>query len=134
MTDSLLTDKNNISKQRILVVEDDGASLMCLQMMLNDEGYEVDIASDLKSALEVAARQAPDLLLTDMQLPDGNGGELWQEITKSKQIPAIALSGYNPDAIFEKTGTRFSGYLAKPVDFDKLFILIRNIFDSKNSI
>jgi CheY-like chemotaxis protein len=130
MSDLKLSEKVQDNQQRILVVEDDGASLMCLEMMLSDEGYIVDTASDLKSALEAADKNTPDLLLTDMQLPDGNGGELWKAIAQNAQIPAIALSGYNPDAIFEKTGTRFSGYLAKPIDFDKLFILIRNVFNN----
>ena len=118
-------------KTRILVVEDDSTSLLCLQMMLSDEGYLVDTASDVKSALEIAAKQVPDLLLTDMQLPDGNGSELWQGLKKYKPIPAIALSGYNPETILEKSGIKFSGYLAKPIDFEKLFILIREVIQVK---
>lgn len=121
------------SPKRILVVDDDGASLLCLQIMLNDEGYMVDTASDVSSGLEVASKHAPDLLLTDIQLPDGNGSELWKQLCTWRPIPAIALSGYNRETIFEKSGTTFTGYLSKPIDFDKLFSLIRQIF-AKNQI
>lgn len=117
----------NNQKQRILVVDDNSICLMYLQIELIALGYTVDTASDVESALKASSENLPDLLLTDIDLPDGNGAQIWQQLVKHKEIPAIAFSGHDERSIVEKTGTNFSGYLTKPLCFTTLSALISKL-------
>ena len=118
-------------KRRVLIVDDDGASLLCLKLLLVGEGYIVDTAPDIKSALEAASKEMPDLLVTDIQLPDGCGTEIWQDLMKHKPVPAIALSGYDMETIEQKSDLQFSGYMTKPVDFEKLINLVDELLEAR---
>ena len=59
--------------RRVLIVEDDGSSRYGLKSLLESEGYEVVEASDLSQAAERIASQAPEVVVLDITLPDGDG-------------------------------------------------------------
>jgi len=114
-------------KKRILLVDDDAISLICLKSILLDEGYDVDTAIDVKSAIESSARQTPDLLVTDIGLPDASGTELLKELQTKYGLPGIALSGYDAQSLAEQSDVEFAGHITKPVDFTKLCSLIERV-------
>ncbi len=79
---------------KILLVDDNEDTLGFLSTMLSRRGYEVATAGDLAEALRLAFEREFDLLISDIELPDGNGLELMEAIRARKPMPGIALSGF----------------------------------------
>ncbi len=114
----------------IMVVEDDVAVATLLKELLSDEGYTVWLVSTLAGARAQLARQAPDVVLLDVQLPDGSGFDLCvalREDRKTIDIPILFLSGMDrgPDSIAK--GLDLGGYdfLHKPFRNVELLARIR---------
>src|SRR6185295_19085786 len=79
-------------KPRVLVVEDEGAIFEPLSEHLVREGFDPEVASTIAEAREARQRTAPDLILLDVMLPDGDGRDLCREIRKESDIPIIMLT------------------------------------------
>jgi signal transduction histidine kinase/ActR/RegA family two-component response regulator len=113
---------------RILLVEDNEDTLRFLSTMLSRRGYEVATAGDLAEALRLAFEGEPDLLISDIELPDGNGLELMDAIRSRRPMPGIALSGFgSADDIEQSLASGFNVHLTKPVDFRRLEEVIQQI-------
>src|SRR4051794_38268929 len=83
---------------RLIVVEDHAQTAEGLKKFLTAVGYKVFVATDMTSALTLAAAVEFDVLLSDLGLPDGSGWELLKRLSAERRIRAIAFSGYNsPD-------------------------------------
>jgi PAS domain S-box-containing protein len=108
--------------RRILIVEDNPDMAESLTIALKSEGYEVEIASSLRSALAVDLDRV-DLVLSDIELPDGRGIDLVRNLRGKR---AIALSGYSASSdIRASKKAGFSAHFGKPVDFPALLAAIR---------
>lgn len=77
---------------RILLVEDDESLHRGIQFTLQQEGFEVRSAHNLKEALSEITDNHFDLILLDVQLPDGNGFDFCAEIRRNRDIPIIFLT------------------------------------------
>jgi len=121
--------------ETILVVEDDDQVRAAAARVLEGNGYRVRTASDLESALESCRRDGPpDLLLTDVVMPRGNGLELVRRA--QEMFPGLAvvlMSGYTDQPLFEEgfSGERF-GLLRKPFTKETLGQKIREVLDAAN--
>src|SRR3990170_5336999 len=73
---------------RVLVVDDHEAVTRLLERLLGQQGYEVDVANDGISALELIERRQPDLVVLDVVIPGMNGFDLCRRL---KQDPATRL-------------------------------------------
>jgi signal transduction histidine kinase/ActR/RegA family two-component response regulator len=105
----------------ILLVEDNHDTLWNLSRLLSLRGYHVRTAADMASAIKVAAEADFDLIVSDIELPDGSGLELMWTLRASRNIPAIALSGFGSPADVEQSHSAgFAIHLTKPVDFRTL--------------
>ena len=91
------------------------AKLMCRLLMI--EGHEVVVASCVAEGLQAARDRRPDLLISDLGLPDGSGLDLMRElVARGERVPAIALSGYGTPADVEKSrAAGFGEHLVKPL-------------------
>jgi DNA-binding response OmpR family regulator len=79
---------------KILLVEDEERIRSLLKEVLESEGYEVQEASSGKEALQSHARSSPDLILTDIVMPDTEGIEMIIKIRKSDpNVKIVAMSG-----------------------------------------
>jgi two-component system, OmpR family, response regulator ResD len=76
---------------RILVIEDDPTIRNLIAFTLADEGYEVDEASDGREALDLAARQQPDVIVLDMKMPWMDGWEFAKVYRDRHDSPAPIL-------------------------------------------
>jgi two-component system cell cycle response regulator len=105
---------------RILVIEDNPASLELIVYLLNAYGHTPLIASDGEKGLEVALNEQPDLILCDVQLPKINGFEVCRRIKSEahlRQVPIIAVTAYAMVGDREKLLTAgFNGYISKPIN------------------
>jgi DNA-binding response OmpR family regulator len=78
--------------KKILVVEDEAAMLQTLRYNLERSGYNVVTASDGRSAVAMAQREQPDLVVLDIMLPVLDGIEVCKEIRKTSSVPIIMLT------------------------------------------
>ena len=105
---------------RILLVEDSTDILFLLQTELEWLGYTVDIASDALAGLELAGRNRPNIIVSDLHMPEIDGCEFIRRVRQTRTltgIPAIALTGYSRDKEVNLALTAgFDAHLTKPVD------------------
>ncbi|MCM3398099.1 response regulator YycF [Oceanobacillus profundus] len=78
--------------QKILVVDDEQPIADILKFNLEKEGYQVIIANDGDTAIELAESENPDLILLDIMLPNKDGNEVLREVRKTKTMPVIMLT------------------------------------------
>lgn len=80
---------------KIAIIEDDQTIAQMYRMKLENEGFEVHLASNGSDGVDMVERSKPDLILLDMQMPGMNGDEALTEIRKhdwGKMIPVIVLT------------------------------------------
>jgi len=113
---------------RILLVEDNKETLRYLSWILGQHQHQVQTAESMASALEAAHDSSFDLVISDIELPDGNGLELMQRLGGGLEFPGIALSGFGSDDDIQLSkAAGFSEHLTKPIDFVKLEETIYNV-------
>lgn len=89
---------NHIYECRILIVDDNPQLLDMLFSILKKEGYQsLYTASSCREAREVFEGKAPDLIILDIMLPDGDGFSLFQEFRAASDIPILFLSAKDQD-------------------------------------
>lgn len=111
---------------RILIVDDEQQLLRALRINLTARSYEVAVAADGTTALDLAARHVPDLLVLDLGLPDMDGTDLITAVRAWTKIPILVLSG-RVDAS-DKVAALDAGaddYVIKPFNMDELLARIR---------
>ena len=105
----------------ILVVDDDRLVLASIGRGLRDAGYRVSVAGNGDDALEIAARDRPDLALLDVRMPGMDGIELGALLSKQAGIPFIYLSAYGQsDIVQQAAGHGALSYLVKPLDIPQI--------------
>ena len=105
----------------VLLVDDEELIRNLAEQILADRGYEVVTAGSLEQA-ESAAAGGFDLLVCDIDLPDGTGIELIARLSATRPIRAIAMSGYGTAEDIERsTDAGFHRHLVKPFTADRLF-------------
>lgn len=108
-------------KKKILIVDDEEALSKVISTILEEDNYEVKTAVNGKDALEKLAAYLPDLILTDVNMPEMDGEELCKKIRESEtymHIPIIACSGRDNGDIMIKAGA--NDYLSKPFKIENL--------------
>lgn len=111
---------------RVLVVEDDDAIAQVLQRSLRMEGYDVKIAGDGISALDLSHAFLPDLVILDLGLPGMDGIEVAKTLRKSDDVPILVLTAR--DAVESRVEGLDSGaddYLVKPFERQELLARLR---------
>lgn len=120
-----------MATKKILIVDDDQDLLRGLSIRLNASGYRVTIAVDAISAISVARKEEPDLILLDISLPGGDGFSVMQRLSvigNLTTIPIIILTGLDSSGNEERAlTTGAKAFLQKPVDNDLLLATIREI-------
>jgi CheY-like chemotaxis protein len=107
---------------RILVVDDDEATVQGLVDLLRGAGYEASGARTFAAAKQALAARRPDLMLVDVRLDAFNGLQL--VATNPSAIPVIVITAF-PDPTLEAEARRFGAdFMLKPIDWDRLRALI----------
>jgi CheY-like chemotaxis protein len=113
----------------LLIVDDDWDSRQLLRHVLTDRGAEVSSAESSAEALELIERDRPDVLVSDIGMPGGDGYDLIRRIRMlgedSGRVPAIALNALA--GLEDRTRALLSGYqlhLSKPIDPTELAMTI----------
>jgi CheY-like chemotaxis protein len=114
-------------RPRVLIVEDEPTIRELLEDFLSGEGFATQIAGDGKSALEIVARQHPDLILMDVMLPILDGAtatRLLKEDTRTRGIRVVAMSA-NGSLLEDRHVLPADAVIRKPFDLDTLLTQIR---------
>ena len=122
----------------LLLVEDDGALAHLITDELESEGWQVHAHSNLTSAREWLADHHPEMIVTDLRLPDGYGMDLVHEITNSSEesglrpgVIVITAFGSVPQAV-EALQAGADDFLTKPLDLDHFLLSIRRVQDNRS--
>jgi len=108
-----------IKNLKVLVVEDMALNQLLMKTLLDDFGFECDIAANGKLAIERLQAQSYDIILMDLQMPEMNGFEATEYIRKTMnaKIPIIALTADVTTVDLEKCkAVGMNDYIAKPLD------------------
>jgi two-component system, NtrC family, response regulator HydG len=119
---------------RVLVVDDDKATVAALRELLSSQGYQVDVASDGLVAIDRVAELPPDVVVTDLDMPNMDGMTLLRELqSRDKELPVI-VSTSAVDLVTAIAAMRAGAvdYVAKPVDFDALVIAIERAIEHRD--
>jgi two-component system, chemotaxis family, chemotaxis protein CheY len=111
---------------RVLIVDDQSEMIELLELVLASRGYEVDTALGVRDACVLLDSTAPDLVITDLEMPGHDGFELLRIVQDSEHcVPVIALTGTADERLLRRA--RASGFrevLAKPYDSALMFSAI----------
>jgi PAS domain S-box-containing protein len=120
------SDDINLYGTLILTVDDDPDSCELLKVLLSQYGAEVITVTSAEEALKELKNSPPDLLISDIGMPEVNGFELIQQVRElpaeqGGQVPAIALTAYARDPDQKRAlACGYQQHLAKPLDIDQL--------------
>lgn len=113
---------------KILIVEDERDIAEMLKLRLEEHGYDIALAHDGLTALELAQSYQPALMLLDYTLPKLKGDEVCRKIKndeKTKSIRVVLLSAYREDQISDDKIA--DAFLGKPYDPEQLLKTIQSL-------
>jgi two-component system KDP operon response regulator KdpE len=117
---------NTDKKRNILVVDDEAQITRVLKTMLSAQGYGIRTAADGKLALEEFKSWSPDLVITDLRMPNMDGLELCRRIRTESRIPIIVLSVKGEETIkVEALDAGADDYVTKPFNVNELLARVR---------
>src|SRR5215469_4342202 len=117
---------NTDKKRNILVVDDEAQITRVLKTMLSAQGYGIRTAADGKLALEEFKSWSPDLVITDLRMPNMDGLELCRRIRTESRIPIIVLSVKGEETIkVEALDAGADDYITKPFNVNELLARVR---------
>jgi two-component system KDP operon response regulator KdpE len=111
---------------RILIVDDEPNIIATVATLLRGRGYDVLSAMTGHSALDIAERDKPDLVILDLGLPDMQGVDVCREIRRSSNLPIVVLSARGAEG--DKVDALDAGaddYVTKPFGAEELMARIR---------
>ena len=114
----------------ILIVDDDATHRNMLQTLLQEWGYVSQEAEDGDIAVELCKEKSFDLVLMDVRMPKKTGLEALKEIqTYNPALPVLIMTAFSDvEAAVEAIKSGAYDYLTKPLDFEKLKVVLRNVF------
>jgi CheY-like chemotaxis protein len=117
-----------VRKTKVLVAEDHDDTREALKLLLELQGYEVVVARDGEDAFAVALQSAPDVVITDFDMPKLDGAGLVRELRslshRLANVPIVVLTALSQAMIQQAIDAGADAYVAKPVDFHTLEVTL----------
>jgi DNA-binding response OmpR family regulator len=120
---------------RVLIADDSETILLLLRTRLEMEGYEVLAAADGEEVVELmhsATEPDPDILLLDAMMPRKSGIDALRQLrAEGVETPVLIVSAHQDEMdAGSPTDVEVSGFITKPIDFDRLFASIAELTSS----
>jgi CheY-like chemotaxis protein len=121
-------------RKKVLVVEDHADSREMLAIALSSEGYSVITSEDGQEGLDIARRERPDIVISNLNMPNLDGMEMIQQLRQEPDLAGViivvlsAVRTENPEALIN---AGVNAVMSKPVEFTKL---LQTITDALQSI
>lgn len=110
----------------ILVVDDEPHIVRTLTINLRARDYDVESATDGRSALQIMEERTPDVIVLDLGLPDMDGVDVLRRVRESSSVPVIVLSArHDSDDKIEALDAGADDYVTKPFGMDELLARVR---------
>jgi DNA-binding response OmpR family regulator len=127
-----------IKKKNVLLVEDDLALGGSIYELLSLSDFNVSWLVDGIKALEYLKTNTPDIIISDLMMPNMNGEELYVKIKKNSKLRAIPFivitANMDSELKFKQLENGVNDYLMKPFKSKELFLKVRNLLDLKTNI
>lgn len=129
------TSAQKLNNLQVLLIEDEAVTRTALTVLLENQGAIVIAVGSVKEGLEVLERFSPNILLSNMRLPDGIGASVLRrlrdrDIELQQHTPAIALTGEALELVrADPALSGFEMYMSKPFDSEALVTAIVNLID-----
>ena len=122
-----------VKKKVILVVDDEPNIRRVLEAMLVREGYQVLTADSGRKAVDIAATNALDLLITDLIMPDMTGIEVLREVKQAQpHCAALVITAYGTiKTAVEAMRLGAFNYIAKPFDLDEVRLQVQHVLENR---
>ncbi|MBI3002513.1 MAG: response regulator [candidate division NC10 bacterium] len=120
--------------RKILVVEDSPTQAERVRLLLEGEGFRVDLAANGRQGLERLKLERPDLIISDVMMPEMDGYAFCQEVKadpRTKRIPVVLLTQQNtPEDILRGLERGADNFITKPFEDDYLLARVKRIFEN----
>ncbi|MBI3024448.1 MAG: response regulator, partial [Candidatus Tectomicrobia bacterium] len=120
--------------RKILVAEDSPTQAEHIRLLLEKEGYRVILAANGREGLEKVHRERPDLIISDIVMPEVDGYAFCQAVKSNeatKRIPVVLLTGSRgPGSILQGLQRGADNFIPKPFEDDYLLERVRRIFEN----
>jgi two-component system KDP operon response regulator KdpE len=114
------------ARRRIMVVDDEPQITRVLRTSLSSQGYDIRVANDGETALEIMKDWLPDLVITDLSMPNMDGLELCRRLRSVSQTPIIVLSVRGEERTKVKAlDAGADDYVTKPFGIEELLARVR---------
>jgi two-component system KDP operon response regulator KdpE len=115
--------------KHILVVDDESQITRVLRTSLSSHGYDIRVANDGETALEIMKDWSPDMVITDLAMPNMDGLELCRRLRAKTQIPIIVLSVRGEERTkVQALDAGADDYVTKPFGMEELLARVRANF------
>ena len=122
-----------MSRPLALVVDDEPDLVEILTFAAEDEGYRTLSAQNGSEAAKILAEEAVDLVISDMRMPGGDGLLVLEAVENLAQKPTVVLVSGFSDMTPEQAKARGAILLPKPIDFEALGDIFREVAKAKGS-
>lgn len=120
---------------KLLLIEDNKDIYEALKFSLEENNYNVYLASTISIAKTILNEIIPDVIILDITLPDGNGFELYEKVIKPKNIPTCILTANaEEESIVKGLELGADDYITKPFGKRELLARIKRIISKKENI
>jgi DNA-binding NarL/FixJ family response regulator len=124
--------------EQLLLVDDEPGLREAVQAYLEDSGFEVAVASNAMEGLALAQQKLPDLVITDIMMPQVDGYEFLKQLREDPQfktLPVVFLTarGMTVDRI-QGYNAGCDAYLSKPFDPDELVAIVTNLLERQRNL
>jgi CheY-like chemotaxis protein len=117
-----------------MMVDDDPAIRKILLRLLTEEGYSVLPAANGLEAIEFASLTRFDLVLLDLNMPQKNGWETFEQLAEQDPLLPIIVITARSNQLFPALAAGVGALLEKPLDFDRLFETIHRLLREPNEV
>lgn len=123
---------------RVLLVDDEPGLREAVQAYLEDSGFSVDVASSAKDAWEILQHKSPELVISDIMMPQVDGYQFLKQMREDprfKALPVVFLTarGMKSDRI-QGYQAGCDAYLPKPFEPDELVAIVENLLQRRNAV
>lgn len=120
----------------VLIVDDERNILLTLSQALQLEGYQIELASDARVALDVLRARPVDAVLMDVKMPDMDGLTALTKMRElNAELPVIMMSGHGTiDTAVKATQLGARDFLEKPISRDRMLLALRNALEHQKVV